>query len=328
MKARIVFALCALVAAAAWMSVPAASWLVDYTVPSGGGAPQPDHWDFSAFPVQWNLNPSTGANITGTGTVASVIQSSFNTWTSAPGASVQISRGTDTTTTSSGFSSTGGNTNLVCFVCQGDFTKDAQTLAVTITTVENSVGASNGHGGKSTFAGQILDADILFNPSTTFDTGGGSGQDLQTVATHEIGHFLGLDHSGVVRAMMFPFAPSLETTLGYDDVAAISTIYPGGGSGGIISGSVTFAGSGGPVYGAHVFAQSVTANMPIGGSIRKTPIGTLSLPDGSYRIAGVPPDSYIVVAEPLDLPVNSSNVPGYTQACGNSITTNFTTRWH
>ena len=326
MRSRVSLTLFALAAMAFLLVSPAASWLAQYTAPSSGGTPQEDRWDLATFQLQWNLNPATGANITGTGSVSNIIQASFNTWTSAPNTSLSIVRGADSSATSAGFSPSGGNTNLICFVCQGDFSKDAQTLAVTITTIENSTGGSDGHGGTTKFVGQIVDADILFNPSTTFNSGGGSGQDLQTVATHEIGHFFGLDHTAVVRAMMFPFAPDVETTLGYDDVAAISHLYPGAGGLGAITGSVTLGGAG--VFGAHVFAQSVSADQPIGGNVRKTPIGTLSMPDGSFRIANVPPDSYIVVAEPLDGPESTSDVQSFPQAFGHTIQTNFTTRWH
>ena len=79
---------------------------------------------------------------------------------------------------------------------------------------------------------------------------------------------------------------------------------------------------------AHVFAQSVTGDLPLGGNIRKTPIGTLTVRDGSFRIAGVPPDSYIVVAEPLDEPESAGDVQSYGPAFGGTIQTNFTTRWH
>jgi hypothetical protein len=328
MNTRAALVLLAIACVAVLLVAPAASWLPQYTTPAAGGTPLPDHWDLSAFQLQWNLNPSTGSNITGTRAVGDVMQASFDTWTAAPGTALSISHGNDSSATSAGFSPSGGNTNLICFVCQGDFSKDAQTLAVTITTIENAPGNADGHGGKSRFVGQILDADILFNPATQFNTGGGSGQDLQTVATHEIGHFFGLEHTAVVRAIMFPFAPDVETTLGYDDVAAISNLYPGGGSSaGVIAGTVSFAGGGG-VYGAHVFAQSVTGSTPIGGNVRKTPIGTLTLRDGTFRIAGVPADSYIVVAEPLDDPESPSNIQSYTQSFGGSIQTNFTTRWH
>jgi len=324
---RILVTLLSLFALAILLVSPAASWLAQFTAPSGGGTPQQDHWDFSAFAVQWNLNPTTGSNISGSRNVSDVITASFATWTSAPNATLSISRGADSSSTSAGFSTTGGNTNLICFVCQADFSKDAQTLAVTITTIENATGSPDGHGGRSKFVGQILDADILFNPSTNFSTGGGMGQDLQTVATHEIGHFFGLDHTAVVRAIMFPFAPNVQTSLGYDDVAGISGLYSGGGNLGSITGSVSFAGSGGPVFGAHVFAQSVTTSSPLNG-IRKTPIGTLTLPDGTFKIGGVPSDSYIVVAEPLDDPESAGDIQAFSGAFGHAIQTNFTTRWH
>ncbi len=320
----------ALLSAALLCVAPAFSHLPQYSVPNGGGAPVMDHWDMTS-PVMWQLNPNTGSNITGGGTVGNIMDASFGTWSSAPNAALRVARGADTSNTSPGFDpNSSRNINLVCFVCTGDFSSDAETLAVTITTMQDRAGASDGHGGTTHFAGQIVDADILFNPNSQFSMGASSGQDLQTVATHEIGHFFGLDHSGVVRAVMFPFAPDVQTSLGYDDVAGIAALYPKGSpdvATGVITGTVRFTNDGG-VFGAHVFAQSVTNALPFPAGIRKTPIGTLTFTDGTYRITGVPPDQYIVTAEPLDDPMTASNITQYTQAFGASVQTGFTTRWH
>jgi hypothetical protein len=309
------------------VAAPGFSFLPDFTAPG----PQADHWDFSAFQVQWNLNPATGSNIAAPGgrAVSDVMQAAFNTWSSAPNAAVAVTRGPDSAVSSE--TTSPSNINLVCFVCtDGDFSKDSTTLAVTITTSSNALGQSNGHGGSTTFVGQIIKADIVFNPASMFTTGGGPGQDLQTVATHEIGHFFGLDHSGVVRAVMNPAASSL-VKLSYDDVAGLSALYPKGSldvATGSITGTVSFSGGGG-VFGAHVFAESVSGNEAFGSNIRKTPIGTLTRPDGSYTIQGVPADSYVVTAEPLDGPVTNSNVSGYPSAFGQpSVQTSFTTRSH
>jgi hypothetical protein len=58
-------------------------------------------------------------------------------------------------------------------------------------------------------------------------------------------------------------------------------------------------------------------------------VSTLSRPDGTYTINGLPQDSYIITAEPLDGPVNNGDVSGYPKAFGQSgVNTNFTTRWH
>jgi hypothetical protein len=154
---------------------------------------------------------------------------------------------------------------------------------------------------------------------------------MQTVATHEIGHFFGLDHSAVVRAMMFPFTPDNERTLGYDDVAGISAMYPASGQAvgtGSIAGTVRLNGTG--VFGAHVFADSQTAAEAFSAfNIRKTPIGGMSTPGGSYTITGVPADSYVVTAEPVDLPVTNADVADYPKAYAQSaVQTNFTTRSH
>jgi Matrixin len=311
-----------LVAASLFIAVPAFSFLPQLT------SSQPDHWSLGAFSIQWNLNPSTsGAHISGSQSVAQVMQASFDTWTSAPNTTVLVLRGPDSLVNLE--KNSPSNINLICFVCSDAPFGGTETLAVTVTTTANGPGASDGHGGTTQFAGQIIKGDIAFNPSTQFDTGGGTGQeDLQTVATHEIGHFFGLDHSAVARAVMFPFAPDVLTTISYDDVAGISSLYPQitpDVATGSISGKVTLSGS--AVFGAHVFANSTTPALAFT-NIRKTPIGTLTLPDGTYTISGVPPDSYLVVAEPLDLPVSDSDVSWASEFNQAKVQTNFTTRWH
>jgi hypothetical protein len=142
---------------------------------------------------------------------------------------------------------------------------------------------------------------------------------------------IGLDHSAVVRAIMFPFAPDKETQLSWDDVAGAAQLYPKSApdvATGGISGTVSLNGAG--VFGAHVFANSTTSSTPFNGfpNIRKTPIGVLTDVGGAYTIQGLPPDSYEVIAEPLDGPVDDSNVDWASDFGQGSVQTNFTTRWH
>jgi Matrixin len=344
-----------LIAVTICFTVPAFSYLQQLTMVNGQNplvtSGQPGYacaaiygqncnvWDFTAFPVQWNLNPTIGSNITGSATAHDVIAAAFATWATAPnaGLSGMVTEGPTSSVTDA--SATPAGTNLICFVCNGSdqtIFSDTSTLAVTLTTTATIAGQSNQHGGTTTFGGQIVQGVILFNPTNTFVTTGtptGNQSDLQTIATHEIGHFFGLDHSAVVAAIMFPFAAVTKTQLSYDDVAAISLSYPSASGqtfpAGSVSGHVTLSGA--PVFGAHVFAESTSTlqlfQLP---NIVKSAVGTMSKPDGSYTITGLPADNYVVYAEPLDGPVENGNItsfaPVYGQAAG--VQTNFTTRWH
>jgi hypothetical protein len=304
--------------------VPAYSFLPETTLVGGNAVG--DHWN--TLPVNWVINPTRSPIVVGATSVTTIITNSFATWQNAPNTSVSVAAaGTSTITNDQ----VPAGTNLVCFVCNStnlNFTTDG-TLALTVT---------------SSTGGIISQANIFFNPApgnlcfatdtatTTCPTSTDTVQDLQTVATHEMGHFFGLDHSGVVRATMFPFAPPIETHLSFDDVAGISDLYPVTTPTvptGRISGTVTLAGTGTAVFGAHVAANSTTASNAFSafGNIRKSPIGTLTAPDGTYTITGLPADSYLVTAEPLDGPENASDVEWGT-TFGQTVQTNFTTRWH
>lgn len=64
-----------------------------------------------------------------------------------------------------------------------------------------------------------FDDDEPWTNSTTFDV------DLLTVAAHEIGHSLGLDHSNDIDALMYPSYFGPRRFLDSDDVAGIQSLY-------------------------------------------------------------------------------------------------------
>lgn len=79
--------------------------------------------------------------------------------------------------------------------------------------------------------GQIIDADVLFNGKNfSFTTSGQLGRfDIQDVATHELGHLIGLDHSGCAGASMYPYVDStviLHRSLSIDDERGARDMYP------------------------------------------------------------------------------------------------------
>jgi len=74
---------------------------------------------------------------------------------------------------------------------------------------------------------RILEGDVVFNRN--FSCFLGISANLAEVATHEIGHAIGFDHSADSNAIMYfqAHGSGRGATLGSDDIAAVSFLYPG-----------------------------------------------------------------------------------------------------
>lgn len=179
---------------------------------------------------------------------------------------------------------------------------------------------------------KIIESDIFFSTDipggTKFATSGKSdGYSFLGVLTHELGHFLGISHSGITDdnsgdaqntwPTMFAAVGSFNQseqieTLTRDDVAAAMTLYSTGSNlsgttyGGSISGTV-YRENAEPQRGAQVTAFSIESNTSLAGSFTGMR-GTQSSPDGTYRINGLPLDhQFIVIVEPIHRPGTPPN---------------------
>jgi len=144
--------------------------------------------------------------------------------------------------------------------------------------------------------GNISDADIVLNARDyTFSLDGrGGSYDLLNVLTHEVGHFLGLDHSPIRSATMTPEVAPGQTrlrSLSADDIAGAATLYPSSAAKrGSLHGRVRSS-NGGPLSGAHVIAHDTRGRVAT---------GTLSANDGSFSLHGLSlQEAYTVEVEPL-----------------------------
>ncbi|GJM23472.1 MAG: hypothetical protein DHS20C15_33870 [Planctomycetota bacterium] len=150
-------------------------------------------------------------------------------------------------------------------------------------------------------SGRILDADLLFNGAQPFATDLSAGAfDVRGVASHELGHLLGLDHSAVVGATMAPFTSLARfepRSLHADDRAGLRATYPAALPGtGRLEGRVQRGGV--DLAGAQVWARATDGRVLA---------ATLTDSSGRYELDGLPPEALRAVAAPLDGPI----LPGF-----------------
>ncbi|MEL6349937.1 MAG: matrixin family metalloprotease, partial [Myxococcota bacterium] len=150
--------------------------------------------------------------------------------------------------------------------------------------------------------GAINEADIILNdllfrfetdPALARYDVGGLGPSkifLEDVLTHEIGHALGLTHSGAMGSTMFTWSWFDQSTVSCDDALGIRDLYDAPASGGAITGAVVGEDDV-PIFAAQAVAISMQHHRPVAAAFTEK--------DGTYRIEGLPAGDYLVMIEPL-----------------------------
>lgn len=140
----------------------------------------------------------------------------------------------------------------------------------------------------------IFDSDILFSPLMTFATTPTEGAfDLESTATHELGHTITSGHSALASATMFWAGNPVDTfprVLSTDDVAFASDLFP--------KNVLTVGGIQGKVATAAGVALSRALVVAVD-TTRGAVVSVSPLHDGSYSLGGLQPGNYYVFAEPI-----------------------------
>ena len=289
--------------------------------------------------------------------IENTIQQSLAAWTAVSGASLKpASLGTLQRNPSAIACNSSDGINSIC-LNQSDGAFAAGVLAFTRVVYSDTVGERlSPSTAPSTFIGEILDADVLVRPgdaTATFATAAAlaanpNAYDLESILTHELGHSFGFNHSGVWRAMMFPYAPSPgqitgtrptaqspDAPLSDDDRTGLRILYPDASDivhVGSIRGRVLpanpFTLPISPAGVTGIFPAQVVAVDNATGTVTAATLAGWSCSnagpvqfDGSYsldRLPVGPTQSYQIYAEPLDGPVTLGNVIyNFTALCRN-----------
>ncbi len=290
------------------------------------GAGEPVVW--SAGPVSYNPDRGKlGALVNADALIH--LATSAAVWTDVPTSTVSLSAGTQlpvdvvASNWETYLSACGDGLSPIVFDEDGSITDDLYGVGANQHIIGFAAPACGTNvppvitEGFAVLNGKFLDGVTnVANPELTAD-------EFDAVLIHELGHYLGLDHSqvGLAEAMdgtgpnddaiatMFPILINAteERVLSLDDVASISTLYPAPAflsDFGTITGTIAMP-NGDPFQGAHVVARAVA-------DPRVTAVGNVSgaryFPSvfggppapalrGLYELHGLPPGDYTIEIE-------------------------------
>jgi matrixin/carboxypeptidase family protein len=240
------------------------------------GTAVPVAWPASSFPIRYVVDSRVNDAFP-----KGVINRAINDWTTVPDSQITFQDAGVVTGAKPGRD----GQNSITFV--DDLFKDQNFLAVTTNWYDND--------------GRLAEADIQIDPSVV-----PNGYNLQQLVEHEVGHLLGLDHSGVISSVMYPFVGRGGIAqLDSDDRVGIANLYPAASakSGATLTGRVM--GDSGGIFAAQVVALN-DSDEPVATALTDN--------QGAFEIDGVPPGTYQLYAEPLDGPVNLQNLAGIWQS--------------
>jgi hypothetical protein len=192
-------------------------------------------------------------------------------------------QGTDSADYPSGMNSDGLST--IFFASRANLRPDPIVIGYTQTTFNVDTG-------------NLVETDTYLNDinftftensqdTSSASAGGKSRVYAANVITHELGHAIGLSHSGSINASMLYVEFRDQSELGCDDVSGARALYGTPGTVAVRGRIVSSSGSG--IAGIQVSAVSLERGIPLANAVTSS--------SGNYSIAGLEPGRYALVAE-------------------------------
>ncbi len=255
-----------------------------------------------------------GGGTLGTRTKAqadAIVNNAIALWTNVPTATISLTRGADlpvdvtSANVDTYYNAFGDGLNPVIYDTDGS-----------IIDLKLGAGASNGVLG---FAGSASNGLCQYTEGRAVINGKIAVSDttMTVVLSHELGHFIGLDHSQLDSAMglstsnyplMYPIAVRGSVSLADDDISAITSLYPDtnvGSSYGTLQGNFLTAG-GTPVLGANIWMKENSTH-----KVYSVVSDYLAQGTGFFKVL-LPPGTYTLHAGAIysDDPLNGSEFTG------------------
>lgn len=181
--------------------------------------PSASKWNPATLPIGYRINAASAPTALGSAGAISAVEAGFATW-AAPACTTWRSSNLGASTMTRARSGDSERSILWIQGAAGSWPAELGSENSTI-GVTTPVWRSGGY---------FIDADIQFNAvGFRWGTGTGGTVDTQSIAVHEEGHFLGLDHTSVRGAVMFPsYSGGQVRNLSSDDQAGVCFLYPSG----------------------------------------------------------------------------------------------------